>query len=159
MDEYKRMKRIVKRMVGKAKKRVNEEWTLSIAENFKENKKTFWKGVNDVRKGESLRALPMRNSIGEELTQENEIEGRWKDYFVQLLNGDEIRQVGGDVRRERTGENEIVVRQIVGEEIMDALKKMKSSKAAGMDSFVVKMLKNGGISITDWFLSIFNRCM
>ena len=42
---------------------------------------------------------------------------------------------------------------------MDALKKMKSSKAAGMDSFVVEMLKNGGISITDWFLSIFNRCM
>ena len=42
----------------------------------------------------------MRNSMGEELTQENNIEGRWKEYFVQLLNGDEIREVG-DVRGER----------------------------------------------------------
>ena len=36
LDEYTRMKRVVKRMIRKAKKRVNKEWTLSIAENFKE---------------------------------------------------------------------------------------------------------------------------
>ena len=41
----------------------------------------------------------MRNSMGEELTQENDIEGRWKEYFVQLLNGDEIREVGADIWR------------------------------------------------------------
>ena len=46
MDEYRRMNRIVKSMVREVRKRVNEEWTLSIAENFKENKKTFWKRVN-----------------------------------------------------------------------------------------------------------------
>ena len=46
----------------------------------------------------------MRNSMGEALTQENDIKGRWKEYFVQLPNGDEIRDVGGDVRRERIGE-------------------------------------------------------
>ena len=37
----------------------------------------------------------MRNLMGEELTQENDIKDRWKEYFVQLLNGDEIREVGG----------------------------------------------------------------
>ena len=66
---------------------------------MKENKKNFWKGVNEVRKGGSLRPLSMRSSTGEELTQENDIEARWKEYFVQLLNSDEIREVGGDVRR------------------------------------------------------------
>ena len=61
------MKRVVKRMVRGARKSVNdEEWTLSIAENFKGNKKQIWKGVNEVRKRESLRPLPMRNSMGEE---------------------------------------------------------------------------------------------
>ena len=109
MDEYKRMKMVVKRMVREAKKRVNEEWTLSIAENFKENKKIFRKGVNEVRKGESLRPLSIRNSMGEELTQETHIEGIWKEYFVQLLNSDEIREVGGDIKRERIRENERVV--------------------------------------------------
>ena len=43
LDEYRRMKRVVTRMVREGKKRVNEEWTLSIAENFKENKKKCWK--------------------------------------------------------------------------------------------------------------------
>ena len=41
---------------------VYEEWTLSTAENFKENKKKFCKGVSEVRKGESLRPLSIRNS-------------------------------------------------------------------------------------------------
>ena len=80
-------------MVREAKKIVNEEWTLSIAENFKKNKKIYWKGVNGVRKEESLRPLSISNSMGEELTLENDIEGRWKEYFVQLLNGDEIKEI------------------------------------------------------------------
>ena len=33
--------------------------------------------------------------MGEELTWENDIEGRWKEYFVQLLNGDEIKEIRG----------------------------------------------------------------
>ena len=41
LEEYKIMKRAVKRKVREARKRVNEEWTLSIAKNFKENKKKF----------------------------------------------------------------------------------------------------------------------
>ena len=55
----------------------------------------------------------MRNLIGEDLTQDNDIESRWKEYFAQLLNGDEINEVGEDVRRARIGENERVVREVV----------------------------------------------
>ena len=97
--------------------------------------------------------------MGEELTRENDIESRWKNYFVQLLNGDEIREVGGDIRRESIRENERVVREMVREEIMDALKKMKGGKADGMDGIVVGKLKNGGIIITDCLLRIFNKCI
>ena len=39
------------------------------------------------------------------------------------------------------------------------LKKMKGGKAASTDVIVVERLKSGGISIIDWFLRIFNRCM
>ena len=55
----------------------------------------------------------MRNLIGEDLTQDNDIESRWKEYFAQLLNGDEINEVGEDVRRARIGENERVYMLIV----------------------------------------------
>ena len=134
MEEYRRMKKVVKKMIREARKRVNEEWTFSITENFKSDKKKFWKGVNEVRKGEILRLSSMRNSMGEELTRENDIEGRW------------IVDKGS------------VVREVVREEIMGALKNMKGGKAAGMDDTVLEMLKNGGISIIDWFLRIFSRC-
>ena len=49
-EEYRRMKSMVKRMARDARKRVNEEWTLSTAEKFKENKKEFWKCVNEAKK-------------------------------------------------------------------------------------------------------------
>ena len=42
---------------------------------------------------------------------------------------------------------------------MVALKMMKGGKAAGRDGIVVEMLKNGGISLIDWLLRIFNNCM
>ena len=42
---------------------------------------------------------------------------------------------------------------------MGALKKMKRFKAASMDSIIVEILKYEGISIIDWLLRIFNRCV
>ena len=39
--------------------------------------------------------------MGEDLTREKNTEGRWREYFVNLLNGDEISEVGGNVRRAR----------------------------------------------------------
>ena len=110
------------------------------------------------QKGGKYKAIIYEKFVGEELTRENDIEGRWKEYFVQLLNDDEIREVGGDVRRETIGDNERVVREMETEEIIGELKKMKVGKAVGMDGIVVEMLKNGGISIIDGLLRIFNRC-
>ena len=65
-----------------------------------------------------MKPLSMTASMGRELTPENGIDRRWKEHFVQLLNGDEIREVERDIRRERIRENERVVR----EEIVGALK-------------------------------------
>ena len=51
MDKYRRMKRVVKRMVREAKRRVNKEWTISIPENFKENKKKFGRAYARSERG------------------------------------------------------------------------------------------------------------
>ena len=39
----------------------------------------------------------------EELSLENDVEVRWREYFVQLLNDFEIIEVGENVRRGRIG--------------------------------------------------------
>ena len=51
------------------------------------------------------------------------------------------------------------MREVVREEMIGALKKIKGGKAPGMDDITVEMLKNGGISLNDWLLKIFNECM
>ena len=52
-----------------------------------------------------------------------------REYFIQLLNGSEISEVGGNVSRGRIGGNERVVREVLREEILNAIK-MKDEKAA-----------------------------
>ena len=52
-----------------------------------------------LKKKYSLRVSSMRNSMGEELIREKEAEARGREYFVQLLNGDEINEVRRNVRR------------------------------------------------------------
>ena len=56
----------------------------------------------------------------------------------------------------KIGGDEKLVRKVVREDIMSALKKMK---AAGMYGIVVGMLKSGSITIIDWLLRIFNKSM
>ena len=73
--------------------------------------------------------------------RESDVEVRYRDHFVQRLNGNIISEVRGDVRRGRIGENEREVRKVLREEILDALKKMEGGKADGMDGIVVEMLK------------------
>ena len=63
------------------------------------------------------------------------------------------------IKWEGVGEIKKVVTEVVREKIIGALKKMKGGKAGVMDGIVIEMLNNGGISITDWFLRIFNKCM
>ena len=48
------------------------------------------------------------------------------------MNDDENSQVRENVRRVKTGGNERIVRKVKRKEIMSALKKIKSGKAAGM---------------------------
>ena len=76
--------------------------------------------------------------MGEDLTREDDVEVTWRKYFVQLINGDKISEGGGNVRvRGRVRWNERVVRKVVREEVIGALKKTEGGKAAGMDSIAV----------------------
>ena len=61
------------------------------------------KKVNEVRKEGSIRVSSVRNSMEEELSLENDVEVRWREYFVQLLNDFEIIEVGENVKRGRIG--------------------------------------------------------
>ena len=92
----------------------------------------------------------MRDSVDEELAQEDGGQVKWKEYFVQLLNGDVINEVGGGIRKRRIIENEGVVSKVV-KKIMGVLKKMKGGKLAGKDGIPVEMPENRRITIFDCY--------
>ena len=57
--------------------------------------------------------------------------------------------------RRRREENE---REITKEEVKRALNEMKGGKAPGMDGVRVEMLKEGGVTTSEWLVRVFNIC-
>ena len=50
--------------------------------------------VNEVENGKRWGVVSVRNSKGEYLTRENEVEVRWREYYEHFLTGDVISEVG-----------------------------------------------------------------
>ena len=94
------------------------------------------------------------------LLKGNEARKRWAEYFEELLNVQKDREadivaVGGVQVPVMGEENE---RGITIEEVKRALKETKGGKAPGMDGVRVKMLKEGGVTVLEWLVRVFNIC-
>ena len=112
-----------------------------------------------MRKGGSRTEETVKDVNGQ-LLRENETRKRWAEYFEELLNvqGDreaDIVAVGGVQVPVMGEENE---RQITKEEVKRAMNEMKGGKAPGMDGVRVEMLKEGGVTVLEWLVRVFNIC-
>ena len=102
----------------------------------------------------------VKNENGQILTDEREINGRWKSYFESLLNQrDDARariDVVGNLRVNRNEEvNTGIIRE---EEVRIALNKVKDGKAAGSDGVHTEMIKAGGDEVLKRLVRLFNAC-
>ena len=97
---------------------------------------------------------------GNVLEEKDKVKERYKEYFQNLLNVESDRPV--DVSTLGMNASKIGTEKmgsISDKEIMDALKKMKSGKSAGVDGILPEMLKAGGSVIVKWFKRLANVCM
>ena len=90
MDEEK--KREVKRKTREKQQMADDRLGLRLSENFKENKKLFWSGVNSERKEREQMDFRIKDADGEYVTEERAVLDRWSEYFEQLLNFDDGRE-------------------------------------------------------------------
>ena len=140
-----------------AKRKVEEAKRMSnFDRSYEENKKKFWK---EVRKGGSRMEETVKDVSGW-LLRRNEARKRWTEYLDELLNVQEDREadivaVGGVQVPVMGEENE---REITIEEVKRALNETKGSKAPGMDGVRVEMLKEGGVTVLEWLVRLFNIC-
>lgn len=56
------------------------------------NHKEFYSCVKHFRKGYTPSTFGITNKEGHVLTRKTEVVGRWKEYFSQLINGEEMNK-------------------------------------------------------------------
>ena len=92
-EEFRRCRNKLKHKVTQLKRQSDERWGKKVSEDFKENKKLFWRQVNEVRKPRERLESRINDRRGKQLTEEAEVADRWKEYFKELLNVSENREV------------------------------------------------------------------
>ena len=148
-DRYRAQRVAVKLAVQAAKRMADRRWGVLLGNDFEGNRKMFWKEVKRVRKGEQTREEMVKDVNGQIVRDGVEVRRRWAEYFEQVLNVADVREVNinvvGNWRMPVLGDlNE---RAISLEEEEEAVKEIKSGKAPGLDGFPVECLKKGGNSV------------
>ena len=161
-ERYKEKRRETKHRLKEAKRRADMKWGKKMTENFRDNKKMFWKEVKRGREVKSSREEKVKDADGEVKTEEGAVRGRWAEYFRELLNVEEDREgvvvaVGGAKKMTvMGGENGGEIRK---EEVEVAIKRMRAGKAPGLDGCHAECLKRGGTVVVDWLVRLFNVCL
>ena len=154
-ERYREKKVETKRKVDEEKRLANVRWGQDFDRSYEVNKKKFWKEVKRVRKGGSRMEETVKDVNGQML-RGNDARKRWAEYFERLLNVEDDREaaiveVGGVQVPEMGDENE---REITREEVKRALNETKVGKAPGMDGVRAEMLKEGGVTVVEWLVSV-----
>ena len=94
----------------------------------------------------------MKGDNGELLVSEEQVSGRWREYFEKLLN------------KENEQNNELSAEYIEGpadiiskEYVRQAIQDLKVRKAAAPNGVTAEMIKAAGEQAVDWLTSICNR--
>ena len=148
----------MKQKVREKKFMVDERWSDSLSRNFRE-KKLLWKEVNVERKSNDQMERKIRNVVGHMLTVGEDVIGRFRSYFEELLNVDDGReaQLSGE-RIPGVNQNARHMLEVSVEDVRKAVKKIKNGKAPGVDGITSEMLKYGGESVIEWLTKVCNVC-
>jgi hypothetical protein len=143
-------------------KRMEKETTWEkIGNELEEDVTGVRKLVFNIAKNYRKSSTPMAKAIKDEngvlIVNQREIDERWKRFFEGLYN---VEGVAEERLREPDlleagGEEEWLITE---EEMMTALRGMKSGKAAGEDGIVAEMLKEMGDEGTRRMLKLMNSC-
>ena len=161
-ERYREKKREVKRKVREEKRRADARWGRCVAENFAENKKMFWKEVKQMRREGGKKEETVKDANGQMLTEEGAVNRRWAEHFRELLNFQDDREaritaVAFEQGVPRMGRSNDAL--VTKGEVEEALKIMRTGKAAGLDGIAAECLKKGGKAVVEWLVRLLCICL
>ena len=102
----------------------------------------------------------MKDENGRVLSEENEMCGRWKEYFDGLLNVSESGQgeitprPGMNVRVFEKADTDISKKEVVG-----AVSRLGNGNASGVDDAKAEYMKSGGNMCAECMVRLLNVCL
>ncbi|KAI3361902.1 hypothetical protein L3Q82_002221 [Scortum barcoo] len=126
IDRYRQAKQAAARTVLEAKTRVWEEFGEAMEEDYRSASKRFWQTVRRLRRGKQYSANTVYSAGGELLTSTEDIVGRWKKYFEDLLNPTDLPSN----EEAEDGDSE-VDSSITQAEVTEVVRKLLGGKAPG----------------------------
>ncbi|KAI3362276.1 hypothetical protein L3Q82_012590, partial [Scortum barcoo] len=137
--------------VLEAKTRVWEEFGEAMEEDYRSASKRFWQTVRRLRRGKQYSANTVYSAGGELLTSTEDIVGRWKKYFEDLLNPTDLPSS----EEAEAGDSE-VDSSITQAEVTEVVRKLLGGKAPGVDEIRPEYLKSLDVVGLSWLTRLCN---
>uniref|UniRef100_A0AAR2JQE7 Reverse transcriptase domain-containing protein n=1 Tax=Pygocentrus nattereri TaxID=42514 RepID=A0AAR2JQE7_PYGNA len=134
-----------------AKTRVWEEFGEALESDFKSAPKRFWQTVRRLRRGKQCATSTVYSGDGVLLTSTEDVIGRWKEYFEDLLNPTDTFSS----EEAESGDTGIGL-SITEAEVAKVVKKLLGGRAAGVDEIRPEFLKALDVVGLSWLTRLFN---
>ncbi len=120
--------------------------------------KSLYRIVKELTGARSNINTPIRDKNGNILLTKEEQVQHWVEHFRETLNQPEPKSTFAFDPRDFAPELQVKMDKITVDEVEQALKKLKSGKAAGQDQIPAELLKHGGTSMIQVLTQLMNRC-
>lgn len=148
---YRRARRAAAAAVSEAKQRVWEKFGEDMEKDFRSAPKCFWKTIRHLRRGKRGNIQAVYSKGGTLLTSTEEVVGRWKEHFEELLNPTNTSSMLEAELEVDGGSSSISL-----VEVTEVVKHLRSGKAPGIDEIQPEMLKALGVEGLSWLTRLFN---
>ncbi|XP_023284603.1 receptor-type tyrosine-protein phosphatase F-like [Seriola lalandi dorsalis] len=150
-DWYRRAKRSAATAVAEAKTQAWEEFGETMEEDYCSAPKRFWQTIRRLRGGRRQLAHTVYSGGGELLTSTEDIVGRWKEYFEELLNPTNTYSV------EETEPRDLGMDGLIsGAEVAEVVKQLCDGRAPGVDEIRPGYLKALDVVGLSWLTRLCN---
>ena len=149
-QNYKNVKKSCRKVVQEEKRKSWDSFTETLQKD--ESKKVLYGLVKSRVKTREDTSF-VKAETGQTLVQRDDILERWEEYFSGQLNI-KHREMVDKVAQEETGKEE-QGKEISMLEIEEAIQKMKTGKAAGVDEVTTEMIRAAGPIGLQWLYRLF----